>query len=156
LPPPEADQPGKPGGIWAKLAHAFAIEAYNAESMEPEERGALDRLALAIHTRGLTAAAILWIDSQRGLNYLGSQALVFGQPFFELGKPYLNFLMRLFGFGKKGENPLQVTPEEYEQLYKALEKRYSIEYLVSRLEQLQADGTRPGPAATPPPSPADN
>jgi hypothetical protein len=133
------EKPGRGGGLRAKLAHAFAIESYDEESLEPEERAALERLAHGIHSRGLTAAAILWIDSQRGLNFIGSSALVFAQPFFELGKPYLNFLLRLFGFGKKDENPLQVTPAEYEQLYTAMEKRYSIEYLVSRLEQLQAE-----------------
>lgn len=137
----------QPGGLRAWFAHAFAVGEYSADSLAPEEREALERLAQGIHKRGLTPAAILWIDSQRGLNWIGSQALVFAEPLYDLAKPMLNFLLRLFGFGRRGGNPLELNPQEYKVLYSALEKRYSIEYLVSRLEELQAGDIRgPGPA----------
>lgn len=142
-----------PGGLKGWFAHAFAVGEYSVDSLAPEERAALDRLAQGIHSRGLTPAAILWIDSQRGMNWIGSQALVFAEPIYDMAKPLLNFLLRLFGFGKKGYS-LDLSPEEYKVLYSALEKRYSIEYLVSRLEDLQAGdlggpGTAPSDAAAP-------
>lgn len=143
---PGPDGAPAPGGLKAWFAHAFAVGDYSADSLAPEEREALERLAQGIHARGLTPAAILWIDSQRGLNWVGSQALVFAEPLYDMAKPMLNFLLRLFGFGTKGAT-LELSPAEYKVLYSALEKRYSIEYLVSRLEELQA-GDIGGPAVS--------
>ncbi|MCC7478401.1 hypothetical protein IT575_08050 [bacterium] len=155
---PEAEGPGNspaaPGGLKGWFAHAFAVGEYSADSLAPEERAALERLALGIHKRGLTPAAILWIDSQRGMNWIGSQALVFAEPLYDLAKPFLNFLLRLFGFGKKGYT-LELSPEEYKLLYSALEKRYSIEYLVSRLEELQANDLPGGAPAAVDKAPAE-
>jgi hypothetical protein len=66
------------------------------------------------------------MQSNRHLNFLGSQAMVAAQPMFELTHPVLNGVLRHFG--------LNVPPEDYPLLTTAFEKRYSIEYLVQQLE----------------------
>lgn len=144
----------QPGGVRGWLAHAFAVDEYSEASLAPEEREALERLAIGIHKRGLTPAAILWIDSHRGLNWLGSQALVFAEPIYDAGKPLVNFMLRLFGFAKKGQR-FELSPEEYKVMYSALEKRYSIEFLVRRLEELEAAGPLPADESPPESEAAD-
>jgi hypothetical protein len=138
------------GGVKAWFAHAFAVEEYSAASLSEDERRTLDGLAEAIHKRGMTAAAILWIDSQRGMNWLGSQALVFAHPIYDLSRPIVNFILRLLRLGKPGFQ-LSLDDAEYKALAGALEKRYSIEYLIQRMEALEAgSGAGPAPAADEP------
>jgi hypothetical protein len=117
-------------GLRAWLAHAFAIEPYDETSLAPEERAVLDRLAMQIEKRKLTSAAVLWVQSNRHMNWLGSQMLVMFQPLFDMTHPVLNGLLRNFG--------LNVPPAEYKHLCTAFEKRYSIEYFIQRLEAYAA------------------
>lgn len=128
---PSTPQPAGPQrGLRAWLAHAFAIEPYDENSLSLEERSLLERLALQIHKRGLTSAAVLWIQSNRHMNWMGSQVLVMFQPIFDMTHPLVNALLRNFG--------LNIPPAEYPALCSAFEKRYSIEYLVQRLEACAA------------------
>jgi hypothetical protein len=117
-------------GLMARIrgwfAHAFAIEAYDETCLEPEEKLLIDRLAWQINQRGLATPAILFVQSNKHYNFLGSQAAVFAQPFFEMGHVFINGLLRHLG--------LFIPPKDYPHLISAFEKRYSIEYFTQRLE----------------------
>lgn len=130
-----------PSRFKAWLAHAFAIEAYDETSLSEVERASLTRVAEAVHGRGLTAAVIAYVEAHRNFNFFGSQALVFATPLYDLGKGYVNALLRFLGFRKGAV--LALSTEEMNVLAGALEKRYSIEYFVQRLEELEARGTAP-------------
>jgi hypothetical protein len=129
-PPEEA---GPPRGFWAWLRHAFAVEKYDESSLSEDDKSALQRLAERLHAKRLDSAAILWFQSNRHMNFLGSQALVAAQPIFEMTHPLLNAVLRTFG--------LNIPPEDYPLLVAAFEKRYSIEYLIQRIEGLMAGAT---------------
>jgi hypothetical protein len=129
--PAEAPQPQ---GWSARLKHAFAVEPYDETSLSAEERQAIERLAARIDERGLTTAAIVWMQSNRHFNWVSSQAMVFFQPFFDMAHPLLNSVLRNFG--------LAVPPAEYPQLMSAFEKRYSVEYFI---QQLELHAARQGP-----------
>lgn len=120
-----------PRGFWNWLKYAFAVEKYDESSLDPADKDALQRFAERIHAKGLTSAAILWMQSNRHMNFLGSQAMVLAQPVFEMTHPLLNAVLRNFG--------LNVPPEDYPLLVSAFEKRYSVEYLVQRMEALLAE-----------------
>ena len=72
--------------LLAGLRHAFAIEGPLGPLTE-EDRKLIVRLATAIVVRRMAGPAILFLESVRPLNYIGSQALVFLRPFVE---PFFN------------------------------------------------------------------
>jgi len=119
-----------PRGFRAWLAHAFAIERYDESSLSEEEKDLLTRLALKIKERNLVAAAIIWSESSRNMNWMAAQALIVAQPIFEMAQPLIHPLLRHLGIG--------LTPDELRLFSAALEKRYSIEYLLQRLELAEA------------------
>lgn len=127
---------GKAVRFKAWLAHAFAIEAYDESSLTDEERGSLVRVAEAVHARGLTAAVIAYVEAHRNFNFFGSQALVFASPIYDLSRGYLNAMLRFLGF-RKGPI-LSLSTDELNVLAGALEKRYSIEFFIRQLEELEA------------------
>ena len=130
-----ADEPsggGRPRGLVAWLKHAFAVDRYDETSLSEDDREILERLARRIHERQMTAPAILWAESHRYLNFLGSQVLVMIQPIFDLSNPFLNALLGRFG--------IYISPDDYRKLFMALEKRYSVEYFIQQLEALAAAG----------------
>jgi hypothetical protein len=130
-------------GWWGRFKewcrHAFEIEAYDESSLSEDERALLDRLARWVHERQLTAAAIMWVDSNRHLNFLSSQALVFAQPIYDLSHPLLKFLLKRHKF--------DIPPEELMKLAATLEKRFSIEYFVRRLEAFASGEYNNGPGS---------
>lgn len=111
--------------------HAFKVEDYSESVLSEQDKAVLKGLARRVSDRRVAGAAILWIYSHRNLNFVGSQALIVLEPFFEATHPFLNAFLKYFG--------LNLKPEEYQHLALALEKRYSIEYLVEQLEEM-ADG----------------
>lgn len=137
---PEAAPAAAPARGWrAWWAHAFAIEPYDESSLSEEEKAVLERLAQQIDKRGLTTAAVLWVQSNRNMNWMGSQVLVMFQPIFDLTHPLLNALLRNFG--------LNITPKDYPLLCTVFEKRYSIEYFSQRLEAYAAGEYNDNPAS---------
>lgn len=124
---PPAD---KPRGLRAWLKHAFAVEPYDESSLAEAEKQAITRLAARIEERGLATAAILWVQSNRHFNWMGSQAMVFFQPIFDMTHPVLNGVLRTFG--------LAIPPAEFPALASAFEKRYSVEYFLQQLESCAA------------------
>lgn len=134
-------KPDKPqGGLIAALRQAFAIESYDESSLTEEERTALDDLARSIHVRRMTAPAIMFIESNRHMNFLGSQLIVMAEPVADLASPVLNPILKRFGM----HLPLKELPL----LQAALEKRYSVEYLVQRLEHYAAEAPQTGADTT--------
>jgi len=131
---------GRKRGLLAALREAFAIESYDESSLSAEERDALDNLAQSITSRKMTAPAIMFIEANRHMNFLGSQLIVMAEPVADLASPVLNPILRRFGM----HMPLKELPV----LQAALEKRYSVEYLVQRLEHHAAQesqgGSQPG------------
>ncbi len=102
------------------LQHAFAIEPSGEGHATEDQRPVVDRLCKEVVRRRLTAAALLYLETARPLNYLGSQALHFFQP----------IVSALF------------DTHAYEQFAKFLEHRGSVNYLCGRLEHLEAEYRR--------------
>ena len=158
MPENDRDKLLKPRGWRHWWQHAFAVEKYDESSLSEDEKNTLLNLAKRIHDRGMAAPAIVWAESHRYLNFIGSQALVMFQPIFDMTNPFLNALLGRFG--------MYIPPEEYPKLYSALEKRYSIEYFIQQLEALsakdynkgsiQSDSVPGSPAATEQTQPDNN
>jgi hypothetical protein len=122
----DSEAPPQPRGLKAWLKHAFAIEKNDESSLSADDKAVLLRMAERIHERRMGSAAILWLQGNRHLNFLGSQAMVAAEPMFEMTHPLVNGVLRFLG--------LNIPPEDYPLLIAAFEKRYSIEYLIQLLE----------------------
>lgn len=81
--------------------------------LSPEDRALLTRVAVFVVRRRMTAPAILFLESVRPLNFIGSQTMLFLAPFV---KAFLNM-------------------REYEQIQQILENRESISAFVDLLEE---------------------
>jgi len=103
--------------IKAGLAHAFHVES--EETFREEDLALLDKVAGFVVRKGMATPAILFLESMRPLNFVGSQVMVFLQP----------ILATFF------------STQEYEQLAEILERRESIGILVERIEK-QQEGCR--------------
>lgn len=80
--------------------------------LTPEQIGLFDQLADKVIERRLAMPAILFLESVRPLNFIGSQAMLFFQP----------MLRSLF------------TLRDYDLIQQALERRETIGYLADILE----------------------
>jgi len=83
----------------------------------PEHREVMDRFAQKIVDRRMTAPAILFLESAKPLSFLGNQALVFFQP----------IVQSIFRF------------KTYDDVMEILEDRDNVEYLLARIEELEAE-----------------
>jgi len=119
-----------PRGLKAWLQHAFAVDKYDESSLNDDEKDILDRLAIQIVKKQMATPAMMLIESHRHMNFLGSQLLVMAEPALDLAQPMLNPILKKFG--------MYIPVEEIPKLQEALEKRYSIEYLMQRLEHHSA------------------
>lgn len=99
------------GKLVAGLRHAFAVGGPHGPLTEAD-RELLRRLALAVVLRRMSTPALLFLQSVRPLNYVGSQAMVFLRP----------FLTPLFN---------QV---DYDRLAAVLERREGIGALIEAIE----------------------
>ncbi len=81
-----------------------------------EEEAVLTKLARKVVDRGMTIPAILFLESVKPLNFIGSQTMVFFEP----------IVQTVFNF------------KDYDNLRLALEKRESIEILILRMEEFDA------------------
>jgi hypothetical protein len=131
------------GGFWSWFRHAFAVDKFDESSLSDDDKEILARVALRVHEKKMTAAAILWVESHRNLNFIGSQLMVFSQPLFDMTHPLFNAVLNRFG--------IYIPPADFPRLARALEKRYSIEYFLQQLERCAAedynDGSPSAPAA---------
>jgi hypothetical protein len=86
----------------------------------PEHKEVMERFARKIVDWRMTAPAILFLESAKPLSFLGNQALIFFQP----------IVQSIFSF------------KTYDEVIEILEDRDNLEYLLSRLEELEAGRTR--------------
>jgi hypothetical protein len=92
-------------------------EIPDPEKILPEEANAvLDKLAHKVVDKGWTIPAILFLESVKPLNYIGSQAMVFFEP----------IVQSVFNF------------RDYDTLRTALEKRETLEILLLKIEDYDA------------------
>ncbi len=99
----------------AGLRHAFSLKTPHGP-LTDEDRALMERLADAIVRRRMATPAVLFLQSVKPLNALGSQAMVFLRP----------FVAGLF------------RPEKYDRLTAILERRDGIEMLLAAIEAAQA------------------
>jgi len=90
--------------------HAFATEGVKIEDCDT---ALISKLADFVVRRNMSVPAIMFLDSVRPLNFVGSQAMVFFNP----------ILSRFF------------TRDEYDKLSTILEKREVIDLLIKEIEQ---------------------
>ena len=81
-----------------------------------EEEAVLEKLANKVVEKGMTVPAIIFLESVKPLNFIGSQTMVFFEP----------IIQTLFNF------------KDYTTVRTALEKRESIEILILRIEKYDA------------------
>ena len=93
------------------LAHAFSVQD-SQQAFSAEDEALLDRVADYLKARRMAAPAILFLESMRPLNFVGSQVMVFLRP----------ILASFF------------SARDYERLADILERRQSIELLIRRIE----------------------
>lgn len=94
------------------LRHAFALDPSAPDSYSPEDHALIERLADAIVRRGMSAPAILFLESAQPLNYVASQALTFLQPFLSVC----------------------FNPSDCERAARMLERRSTLDLLVNTIE----------------------
>jgi len=89
----------------------------SGEKVLPEDEDAvIDKLANKVIQRGMAVPAIMFLESVKPLNYIGSQTMVFFEP----------IIQSLFNF------------KDYDTFRRALEKRETIEILLLRIEKYDA------------------
>lgn len=150
--PDQELEEAKPRGILAWLRYAFAIEEFSEDSLSAEEKDVLARIAGIIHRRGMSTPAILWIESHRHLSFTGSQLVKMAEPLHDLSYQFMQWLMMKLGVG-------YISPEDLSRLQSALEKRYSIEYLLQQIEEQSAGdslASKESPAGTPETKPGNS
>jgi len=71
-----------------------AVARGEATGLSPEDAAFLDRIARWLALRGLTVPSVLFLESVKPLNFVGSQALFFFEPMVKIlvgGKGYTRF-----------------------------------------------------------------
>lgn len=99
------------------LKHAFAVDSGEAD-FTPEDMALLQKIAGGVVKRQLATPAIMFLESVRPLNFLGSQTLIFFQPIVDM----------------------IISTTEMERFSRILERRKSIPILIDLIEK--ADNER--------------
>ena len=98
---------------WFK--HAFEISKPGSIPLTPRQGEIIDRLAAKVVEWKMSVPAILFLESVKPLNFVGSQVLVFFSP----------IVNSLF------------TIKDYDELVALMEQRGSVELLLKRIEALE-------------------
>jgi len=99
--------------FWSKLKYAFSVEDEIHQTFSEEEMKLLNKVADLINKKRLNTPAVMFLESVRPLNFLGSQVMVFLQPI-------VSFV---------------ISTKELDLLSKILEKRKSIPLLIELIEK---------------------
>lgn len=83
----------------------------------PEEQDLMDRVARRVVKWGMTVPAIIFLESVKPLNYIGSQVMVFFEPF-------VTAILDL---------------KDYSTLQRMMEKRQNVENLLLTIEKFDAE-----------------
>jgi len=98
------------------LKHALAVEPEGPTEPTPEQNSVVEKVCVEIVRRHLSTPALLFLEMSRPLNFLGAQAMHFFAPFVSA-----------------------ITNSEGHRHFAAfLEHRGSIDYIVGRVEELEA------------------
>ncbi len=117
--PGRTGEGGQPGRFMAGLRHAFSLGPPGPAVPSEEERDTLDRVLREVVRRGMSGPAILFLDSARPLNAVSAAAV--------------HFLTPIAG--------AVVDQESLRRIAGFLERRGSFEWMVSRLEELEAEAS---------------
>lgn len=96
--------------IIAGFKHAFATEGVK---LEDSDTALIKKLADYVVKRGMSVPAVLFLESVRPLNFIGSQSMVFFKP----------MISRFF------------SKYEYDKIADILEKREVVDLLIKEIEQ---------------------
>lgn len=103
------------------MPHKSAFGGYELppedEDLTPEQKDLINRMAQKIVERGFTIPAILFLESVKPLNYIGSQTLVFFEPFAQV---------------------IFKSVKDYNTFRVMMEKRDNVERLLQKIEELDA------------------
>ena len=97
------------------LKHAFAIQSETDTVFTEEQKNLVDKVCREISRRHLTTPALIFLESFRPLNYIGSQILHYFHPFIS---------------AITNANGYRIFTE-------FLEKRSSVDYLYDRIEYFE-------------------
>ncbi|MBD3169824.1 MAG: hypothetical protein GF307_10105 [candidate division Zixibacteria bacterium] len=100
------------------------------ERLTEEELAAIDEMSQAIVNKHLTVAAIMFLESVKPMNWIGSQGMIVAEP---LAHPILNAMGGVIGF-----EPIKKLGKNYHVLQRAFEKRETIEIMLQKIEELDA------------------
>ena len=112
----------------AWLKKAFAVEAPNGGEPTNAQKTVVDKVCREVAKRHMTTPALIFLESFRPLNYIGSQIMYFFQPFVSV----------------------ILTGEAYQHFAEFLEQRTSVGYLCQRIEHFEAQATRKDKLKKPP------
>ena len=68
------------GRIRDFLRHAFAVESAGDFQPNDEQQEVIDKLAKKVVAHGMTVPALLFLESVRPMNFIGSQVMAFFEP----------------------------------------------------------------------------
>ncbi len=105
---------------WFK--HAFAVEAPGPAEPTEEQKPVVEWACREIARRRLTMPGLILLEMTRPLNFLVANAMHFFQPGFWA-------IMR------------KQSLENYEHFSHFLERRGSMEYIIQRIEEIEAEAT---------------
>jgi hypothetical protein len=112
---------------------AFAVEKGTEDELTEEELETLEQLAERVVKMNMAVPAIMFLESVKPLNFVGSQVMLFFRPLLGIASETVNMATApLLGFS--------VDVRFYNRVQEVLEKRASIEALIVRIERrLQND-----------------
>lgn len=87
------------------------------DELSPQERVLITRIARKVVERGMTVPAILFLESVKPLSYIGSQVMVFMEPFM---------------------HAIMKSVNDYNLFRQMMEKRDNVERLLQKIEELDA------------------
>jgi len=102
--------------MWDKIKHAFAVDATQGTEPTAGQLELVDRLCEVIKRRGLTPAAVAFIEMARPMNFIGAQGLHFLEP----------IATTIF------------SASQYRELSLFLERRDAVDIICERLEAPQS------------------
>ncbi len=97
------------------LKDAFAVESDKPLELNTEQKAIVDRVCEEVARRHMTTPALIFLETFRPLNYLGSQVLHFFQPIVTT----------------------VLNAESYKVFTAFLEQRNSVDYLCRRIEYFE-------------------
>ena len=104
------------------IKHAFAIPSDSEIVPTEEQKDIIDKVCIEISRRHLTSPALIFLESFRPLNYIGSQVMHFFHPFIS---------------AITNANGYRIFSE-------FLESRSSIDYLYNRIEYFENEFEKEG------------